>query len=103
MKEARPSSPFNPGKMVALIVRIQNYAVRSLDLAMSVCSLARPSLNTGVASVSATFSFPAVNEASPWEMSIAKKEKAGGCCWWGFANYSTQSLSVLWLTHNGQI
>lgn len=41
---------------------------------MSVCFLARLSVSTGVANVSASFSLPAVNEAFPWEMLIAKKK-----------------------------
>lgn len=100
MKEARPSSLFNPGEMVALIVRIKNYAVRSLDLAMPVSSPARSSLNTGVASVSATFSFPAVNEASPWEMSIGKKEKARGVAVGGGSPITVRNhcLSCGWRT-----
>lgn len=45
---------------------------------MSVCFLARRSASTGVANVSASFSLPAVNEAFPWEMSIAKKKVGVG-------------------------
>lgn len=72
---------------------------------MPVCSLSRPNLNTGVAIVLATLSFPAVNVASLWEMSIAKKKRGwGGVAVGGVPPIMVRNnCAVLWLTHNGKI